>query len=198
MIRAGYVLFFIVCFAAGPLARAEADGAMRELSWEDLMPEGEPELLRELYAEFFDEFEKKFLAAQQVPLSQAAEAIDPTEFIEEGSAADTMPQIGTFNVVKELDGQLIRLPGYAVPLDFNKDHAYTEFLLVPYFGACLHSPPPPPNQIIYVRSETPVIVKNISMPVWVEGVMKTEKKESDIGNAAYRLALSKLELFELF
>ena len=56
----------------------------------------------------------------------------------------------TFNPVKELDGQYIKLPGYIVPLESDEGGLLDEFLLVPYFGACIHVPPPPPNQIVYV------------------------------------------------
>jgi len=64
-----------------------------------------------------------------------------------------------------------------VPLDFNAESAYTEFLLVPYFGACLHTPPPPPNQIIFVNSETATQIVDINQP-------------------AYELTLSKLEPYD--
>ena len=56
-------------------------------------------------------------------------------------------------VVTQLDGQLIRLPGYIVPLEVNEEGRTTEFLLVPYFGACIHVPPPPSNQIVHVTSK---------------------------------------------
>jgi hypothetical protein len=104
-----------------------------------------------------------------------------------------MEQIGTYNVVDDLDGKSIRLPGYVVPLDFNAESEYQEFLLVPYFGACLHTPPPPPNQIVFVKSEEATKITDIYEPVWVEGVMKTGKFGSDLGNSAYELSLSKLE-----
>jgi hypothetical protein len=53
-----------------------------------------------------------------------------------------------------LDGQNIRLPGYIVPLEVSEEGRTTEFLLVPYFGACIHVPPPPSNQIVHVKSES--------------------------------------------
>jgi hypothetical protein len=107
-----------------------------------------------------------------------------------------MDQIGTFNVVEELDGLNIRLPGYVVPLDFSADGVYREFLLVPYFGACLHTPPPPPNQIVYVKASPAAKVGSIYEPVWVEGIMKTGKFTSETGNSAYELTLSNIEAYE--
>jgi len=165
------------------------------LVWEDLMPEGEDQRLEELYAEFYEAQEKQF--RQQLTLSQAAKAdADMMTMIDEGSALDTMEQIGTYNVVADLNGAKVRLPGYVVPLDFNASSEYDEFLLVPYFGACLHTPPPPPNQIVFVKSAEAAKITNINEPVWIEGVMKTGEFGSDLGNSAYELTLSKLEPYE--
>lgn len=169
------------------------------LTWEDLMPEGEDERLAELYAEFYEEQEMRFI--EQMNLSQAAAADaegadDLMSIVQEGSEFDTMDQIGTFNVVSDLDGQSIRLPGYVVPLDFNADSEYDQFLLVPYFGACLHTPPPPPNQIVFVKSDPAMKIPNIYEPVWVEGIMKTGQFGSDLGNSAYELTLANLDPYE--
>ena len=56
----------------------------------------------------------------------------------------------------------------------------TEFLLVPYVGACIHTPPPPPNQIVHVNSEFGVVSNDLYAPVWVEGVMKTESVSANL------------------
>ena len=55
-------------------------------------------------------------------------------------------------VVTDMNNVAVRIPGYIVPLEFNDDQAVTQFFLVPFFGACIHVPPPPPNQIILVDS----------------------------------------------
>ncbi len=165
------------------------------LVWEDLMPEGEDKVLAELYTEFYEEQERQF--REQLTLSEAAKAdSDMMSMIDEGSAQDTMAQIGTYNVVADLDGARIRLPGYVVPLDFNAASEYDEFLLVPYFGACLHTPPPPPNQIVFIKSSPATKIENINEPVWVEGIMKTGEFGSELGNSAYELTLDKLEPYE--
>ena len=130
----------------------EAVSKVTEIAWEDLMPEGENELLENLYVEFYEEFERKMVRNSTSLVDAASQETDVSSLIVEGSTADTMEQIGTFNVVKDLDGKQIRVPGYVVPFDFNADAEHREFLLVPYFGACLHTPPPPPNQIILVLS----------------------------------------------
>lgn len=175
----------------------DPDG-INQLTWEDLMPEGEEAILAQLYEEYFTNLEKNMMAGQQLlkDAETSGESIDITALIAEGSASDTMDQVGTFNVVDDLNGLEIRLPGYVVPLDFNSDNEYDEFLLVPYFGACLHTPPPPPNQIVYVKSDPAIKVESIYDPVWVEGTMKTGRFDTDTANSAYELSLSKLEIYE--
>ena len=177
-------------------AKIETSADVTEITWEDLMPEGEDELLETLYVEFYQEFERN-LVKNSTSLSQATpQETDVSTLITEGSAADTMEQIGTFNVVKDFDGKRIRVPGYVVPFDFNADAEHKEFLLVPYFGACLHTPPPPPNQIIFVRSDVAAKIENIEDPVWLEGTLSTGEFLNDLGNSAYELTLTKLEPYE--
>jgi hypothetical protein len=71
-----------------------------------------------------------------------------------------------------LDGQTVRLPGYLLPLEFSGKQV-TEFLLVPWVGACIHTPPPPPNQIVHVKTAKPFEMASVFMPVWVTGQMST-------------------------
>lgn len=179
-----------------PQLRAKPKATFTEITWEDLMPEGEDELLETLYVEFYEEFERKMLQNSTSLADAASQEADVSSTIAEGSDADTMEQIGTFNVVKDLDGKKIRVPGYVVPFDFSADAKHKEFLLVPYFGACLHTPPPPPNQIILVKSETAATIDNLYDPVWLEGTLKTGEFMNDLGNSAYELNLSKLEPYE--
>ena len=76
-------------------------------------------------------------------------------------------------VVDSLDGRLVRLPGYVLPLEMGKK-GVKEFLLVPYIGACIHVPPPPTNQIVFVRTARPVEVRDLYMPVTVTGRMSVK------------------------
>ncbi len=81
---------------------------------------------------------------------------------------------------KDLDGKPVRIPGYLLPLEFDGDKV-TEFLLVPYVGACIHSPPPPPNQIVHVKTEEAYTTDGgLYTPVWVNGLMKTEQSQSSL------------------
>lgn len=71
----------------------------------------------------------------------------------------------------DYEGKTIRMPGYLLPLDITEGKV-TEFLLVPWVGACIHTPPPPPNQIVYVKATAPWEVRSQWEPVYVEGTMK--------------------------
>jgi hypothetical protein len=79
----------------------------------------------------------------------------------------------------ELDGKLIRMPGYLLPLEFSGKEV-TEFLLVPYVGACIHSPPPPPNQIVHVKPDKPVANLQVFAPIWVTGKMSTASAKKSL------------------
>lgn len=87
----------------------------------------------------------------------------------------------------QLDGTAVKLPGYLVPLDSAKGDL-REFLLVPYFGACIHSPPPPANQIIHVVPAKPVKGFSAMDTVWVTGTLSLARQESEMGASGYRLA----------
>jgi len=94
-------------------------------------------------------------------------------------------------VNKELDGQNIRIPGFIVSLDGGPDEL-REFLLVPYFGACIHVPPPPANQIIHVMPEKPAKGFRSMDTVWVSGTMKLEPSKTTMGNSGYVLTAKKV------
>lgn len=102
---------------------------------------------------------------------------------ETGSAAEQ--QYPNAPVVAELHGLRVKLPGYIVPLTIDDNSRITEFLLVPYFGACIHVPPPPSNQIVYVHSEGGVAMGDMWQPYWLEGRLKVESFDSDMGTTGY-------------
>ena len=101
-----------------------------------------------------------------------------------GKATDTLTK---------LDGKVVRIPGFVVPLDdFQEDGA--EFLLVPYYGACVHTPPPPPNQIVMVEMEGKKSIKlNLFDAVWMSGRLKIQSVESPYGTVGYQLVGLKVE-----
>ena len=73
--------------------------------------------------------------------------------------------------VRELDGKMVRIPGYALPLE-HAGTGVTEMLLVPYVGACIHVPPPPANQTLYVKLNQSYKADDLYEPVWITGRMK--------------------------
>lgn len=97
-------------------------------------------------------------------------------------------------VLEEFDGRRVRIAGFVVPLE-GDDRNIHEFLLVPYFGACIHVPPPPANQIIHVLPAKPIPSQWLMMPVWVQGKMEVERLDSDMGSAGYRIQASRVEEF---
>jgi zinc transporter ZupT len=92
-----------------------------------------------------------------------------------------------------LRGEYVKIHGFVVPLERDQDEALTEFLLVPYFGACIHVPPPPQNQIIDVTPNHPVKGIQAMDTVWVYGKMEIENVSSSAGEAAYRISAATLE-----
>lgn len=165
-----------------------APGEPLPIMWEDLMPEGSFEELIRQQEEFYAMLRQRY-AANATTLADA----DTFEEIEEGSELDYMPQFGSFDVVEDLHGEFIRIPGYVVPFDFDPRQRHREFLFVPYMGACIHTPPPPPNQIIFVRADPAIRVEDIWAPYWLEGTLSAEQNLNDLGDAAYALSLDSLE-----
>jgi len=163
--------------AAGVEANELVSRGVREIGWEELMPEGEEERFAQLYQQ------------QMMMLYSGAG-------VAEGSAGDVAVQIGTFNTVKELNETKIRIPGYTVPFDFRPNAEITEFLLVPYYGACLHAPPPPPNQTVFAMTDDPIQLKDLAQAVWIEGTLYTQTQESELADAAYTIRVDKVEKYE--
>ncbi len=102
------------------------------------------------------------------------------------------------DIKTELDQTNIRLPGFIVPVEYNDDQVVTEFFLVPYFGACIHVPPPPPNQIIYVKYPKGLTLDALYDPFWIEGELKTELNQNNIATAAYALTADEIKPYKAY
>jgi hypothetical protein len=89
-------------------------------------------------------------------------------------------------VVESLNGVEAKIPGFVVPLE-GDDEVLTEFLLVPYFGACIHVPPPPSNQIVYVKFEEGVPVDSLYDAVWIHGTLSTQGWSGDVASVGYSM-----------
>jgi hypothetical protein len=100
------------------------------------------------------------------------------------------------NVRPEFNNKRIRIAGYIVPIEYNEKQVITEFFLVPYFGACIHVPPPPPNQLIYVKHPKGFTLPDLYTPFWVEGAVVIETQENELGLSAYSMRNVKLTRYE--
>jgi hypothetical protein len=145
---------------------AASRAQVREIKWEDLMPK-----------DWDPSKDLRELGKGQV-VDGTPEAMKRMRDIRKiWDEAPTIPA---------LDGQAIKLPGYVVPLEESKE-GLKEFLLVPYFGACIHSPPPPANQIVHVVAAKPVKFSTMDT-VWVTGTLSLARQSSEMGVSGYRLA----------
>lgn len=95
----------------------------------------------------------------------------------------------------DVEGTRVRVPGFVVPLDDWQEEV-TEFLLVPYFGACVHTPPPPPNQLVFVKLRAGRHKVSMWDPVWVEGVLQIETYNSPYGAVGFQMTANSVTLYE--
>lgn len=95
----------------------------------------------------------------------------------------------------DMAGRNIRLPGYVVPLTFDDEKRVIEFFLVPYMGACLHLPPPPPNQIVHITYEAGLAMDSLWDPYWIEGQLQLKEVSNFMGEAAYGIDVHNIEIY---
>lgn len=100
------------------------------------------------------------------------------------------------NTVDEFNETDIRLPGFIVPIEFDDDLTITQFFLVPYFGACIHLPPPPPNQIVLVDYPEGFQLEALHTPFWISGKLSIQLEKNDLGTSAYAMKMSSFALYE--
>lgn len=98
-------------------------------------------------------------------------------------------------VIKALDGLLVKLPGFVVPLE-GDGRKVESFILVPYYGACVHVPPPPANQTVYVTSTAGGEVRGLFDTVWVTGRLRAVAQSTPMAQAGYTIEALKVEPFE--
>ncbi|WP_260958077.1 DUF3299 domain-containing protein [Pseudomonas citri] len=167
------VLFALLMMIALPLWAAEP----RDLAWTEMIPAGAPPEVPNM-----------------TPLHDLSKMSDALSAESAPAARQDLPNAP---VVKELDGLQVRLPGYIVPLEVSEEGRTTDFLLVPYFGACIHVPPPPSNQIVHVKSEVGVKLDELYQPYWVEGPMQVKPSTSELADAGYQMEAQKIYVYEL-
>ena len=141
-----------------------------DLDWRELLPEAE---------------RSHFTATAPPPIHDSR-----------GEGGPPAVQAQDFNVNKALEGATVRLPGFIVPLEAVKNDGLSEFLLVPYFGSCIHVPPPPPNQIVYVHTSRPNGIDSIYDAYWITGKLHLSTKTTRLGSTAYELNAEKIEPYK--
>lgn len=152
---------------AAPPAKATKPAGVRELKWEELVPPG---------------WDPMKLLRSKGDLSRLQDGDPQTSALmrEVREVWDNAP------IRPELAGQKVKLPGYLVPLE-GQSGEWKEFLVVPYFGACVHSPPPPANQIVQVKAAIPGKGLRSMDTVWVTGTLRTERRDTDMGVSGYTI-----------
>lgn len=158
---------FLALGAAALFPRAATAYTFREITWEDLIPRG--------------------VAYGQI--------VGPGQM---DQAADTWIPHYDENAHKlnmSLVGKPVKLPGYIIPFDLDAG-GVKSFMLVPYVGACIHVPPPPPNQLVFVTTRTPWPSDTLWDPVWVSGRLTAEAVATEIADVGYRMAAERIEVYE--
>jgi hypothetical protein len=158
--------------ASGKSAKA---AKFKEITWDDLLPKGwDPmKTITDLKLDKLQDSDPK-----------AIEAMEKLRTM--WNNAPSNPAIA---------GKPVRIPGFMVPLEYGKKEV-KEFLLVPYFGACIHVPPPPANQIIHVLPAKPFKSKTGMDAVWVNGVIELANSKTSMGDSGYRLRAVKVEEYK--
>ena len=182
--RQRYILF-LLCALLTPNALADEP---RQVMWADLVPKSAAmdnpflKLTKEQLAwvsdvaavrDRKDRGDKTLSATERDSEQTLSRKLEEAGIDVDGLLATRMKIIERGRAVNPLlNGQNVRLPGYLLPLEFSGKQV-SEFLLVPWVGACIHTPPPPPNQIVHVKPEKPIEMSGMFAPVWVTGQMTT-------------------------
>lgn len=171
-----YLVLVAFVGVASPSFAANAE--VRTLEWTDLLPDDDRQKMESLPAITHEGGEG------------AGSAINKNAA---GSWGEVM---SSAKIRPELNGQHVRLPGFVVPVEYDAQQNITAFFLVPYFGACIHVPPPPPNQIVYVTNASGLKAEMIYNPFWIEGTLTTDQKNHDLANSAYSLKAIKISEYD--
>ncbi len=159
---------FILAAGASTLMPIGAKASpFREITWDDLIPPGVP------YSEIVGEGE----------MDEQNDTWNPI-FDENATKLNTA-----------LDGVSVKLPGYIIPLDTGAA-GVKSFVLVPYVGACIHVPPPPPNQLVFVTTATPWPSDNLWEAIWVYGRLSARLQSTEIAEIGYQIAAENIEIYE--
>lgn len=148
-----------------------------EIQWDDLMP-----------ANFSYKTLRDQIDFSQYDLSSLSDD-DPEA---QRLYSDMTQALASAPVVDALGGAHIKLAGFVVPLEMDGDSVYS-FLLVPYYGACIHTPPPPSNQIVFVQTQGGYEMGPMDEPVYVSGTLMIEAQQSELGSSGYTLYAGRID-----
>jgi len=168
-------------------------GAPRQITWDHLVPAGPPiddpladlnqdqrveiELLASIRARkalgIINDVDEQNEFAIEIEHKLKKEGLDIESRVAAYIKLEAEWRKRNAQMVPELDGQMVRIPGYALPLEFDGT-AVEEFLLVPYVGACIHVPPPPKNQTVFVRLKQSYTAESLYEPIWITGRMNVQ------------------------
>ena len=168
---------FVVLFLSAT-ARAE----LAETDWLQLLPASDRQALENMPEISHDTAEGEGVFTNKGGLKQADKQMPAVMY--------------SSKTVATMDGKKIRIGGYPVPLESDAKGRSTLFFLVPYPGACIHVPPPPPNQLILVRYPKGIALDDIYEPLWVDGTLHIETVNNDLADAAYALDARSVRLVE--
>jgi hypothetical protein len=169
------IITLALVLALGPASPLRAAETFKEIRWEELVPKDwDPT----------KDFKALNLGTLQDSDPRAMEALEKMKALFDNAPAEPA-----------FAGAKIRLPGFVIPLE-RKGEQVTEFILVPYFGACIHTPPPPANQIIHAVATKSVGKLRSMDPVWVTGTLSLQRADTPWGKAGYRLAVDKVVPYE--
>ena len=166
--------------AFASVAQAQAP---RSLKWDELVPAAPPKPLKPFFGS----------RPADAPRGPDAPAEPPPSEDRGWMSAPAQQSSGPAPVVTALDGERVLIGGYVVPLDFDATKV-KEFLLVPFVGACIHVPPPPANQIIYVKPAQPFEIKATFDPVYVTGKISVAPTFTGLAETGYTIDAEKVEL----
>lgn len=159
----------------------------KTIEWTDLIPKGDLDALLN---------PPKYITDVEDGSFEDQISNQMTNKIADANSDAYQQALSSTKVLAEMDGKFLRIPGFIVPLDFDDNQTITEFFLVPFFGACIHVPPPPPNQIIYVKYPKGVKVDALYDPFWISGILHTSLIENDTATSAYSMTMHAFEKYE--
>lgn len=129
------------------------------------------------------------------PNTPYSEIIEQGEFDITNDSWNPVYDANGIKVNEELNGAYVRLPGFIIPFEVSSE-GVSDFMLVPYVGACIHTPPPPANQLVMVSAKDPWPEDQLWDPVWVIGTMRTQLQATELGEVGYSITADEMEVYE--